>query len=230
MGQRTPQLVQRDELWVGRRNLGDPLTYWDAKNRDLATAVPHVDGAWHQLTDEMVREMAEVWTVRDNHGPIFTLRRYTAADDLSFDVIATDGAPLATFYVDAGLLHDEVVVRDAAAAPVGEIVTDDGVHELRELHGSTLAEARRVLERGGGDGTEQIWHVHIDSRGDTLFDRRVLAATPLVCLLTGHPKREWDPDSVLGVALLMAFPPAGMLVLAAERTLDGLYWLRRKLN
>lgn len=182
------------------------------------------------LADVVMREIAGAWTVHDEAGPLFELRRYDAADDLSFDVVEPGGAPLATFVVDAGLIHDEVVVRDGTSAPVGEIVTDDGVHELRELHGSALAESRRVLERAGGDATEQIWDVAIHAEGDRLFDRRVLVAAPLVCLLTAHSKREWDPDSTVGVALLVAFPPAGLLVLAVERTLDGLYWLRRKLN
>lgn len=182
------------------------------------------------LADLVVRQVTEAWTVKDGDGPLFGLRRYEATEDLSFDVVDPDGEPLATFLVDARLLHDEVVVRDGSSAPVGEVVTDDGVHELRELHGSLLAESRRVLERPGGEPTEQIWQVVIHRGGDELFDRRVLVAAPLVCLLTVHAKREWDPDSTLGAALLVAFPPAGLLVLAVERTLDGLYWLRRKLN
>ena len=123
------------------------------------------------LTDLVVREVDEAWTVRDADGPIFALRRYEAAEDLSFDVVDPEGNSLATFLVDARLLHDEVVVRDGSSAPVGEVVTDDGVHELRELHGSLLAESRRVLERPGGEPTEQIWEVVIHQEGDRLFDR-----------------------------------------------------------
>ncbi len=214
---------------MGRRGLGEPITYW-ATGPDLATAVPEDEGTLAMLADDLMRRVADAWTIKDEKGAIFELRRYEAAEDRSFDVVDPGGERLATFVVDAGLIHDEVVVRDGTSAPLGEIVTDDGVHELRELHGSLLAESRRVLERPGGDPTEQVWQVIIHPEGDRLFDRRVLAAAPLVCLLTSHAKREWDPDSAVGVGLLIAFPPARLLVLAVERTLDALYWLRRKLN
>lgn len=218
------------ELYVGARSLGAPLRYWRDDGPDLARVVAEDESTLAMLAESVLRPIADAWTVEDDDGVLFTLRRYEAADDLSYDVVAPDGEALATFLVESRIVHDEVVVRDGTSAPVGEIVTDDGVHELRELHGSVLAESRRVLERPGGDPIDQIWHVAIDPRADHVFDRRVLVAAPLVCLLTGHPKREWDPDSTVGVGLLVAFPPAGILVLAVERTLDGLYWLRRKLN
>jgi hypothetical protein len=223
-------LLQERELYVGPRTLAAPITFWHGDGPDLGRVAWHDESTLAMLADAVMRDVAEACTVRDADGPLFDLRRYEAADDLSFDVVDPAGISLATFYVDTGFIHDEVVVRDGTSAPVGEVVTDDGVHELRELHGSALADSRRVLERAGGDPTEQIWEVVIHPEGDDLFDRRVLVATPLVCLLTSHSKREWDPDSTIGVGLLIAFPPAGALVLAVERTLDGLYWLRRKLN
>jgi len=223
-------LLETEELFAGRRDLAAPITYWSI-GPDIATAVPQDDeGMLAMVADDLLREVADAWTIEDEKGPIFELRRYEAAEDRSFDVVDPDGEPLATFLIEAGLVHDEVVVRDGTSAPLGEIVTDDGVHELRELHGSLLAESRRVLDRAGGDPTEQIWRLVIHPEGDRLFDRRVLVAAPLVCLLTSQAKRTWDPDSEVGVGLLIAFPPAGLLVLAVERTLDGLYWLRRKLN
>ncbi|MDQ6927964.1 MAG: hypothetical protein M3159_04790 [Actinomycetota bacterium] len=224
------RVLAATELHVGPRTLGAPLTYWEPGGQDIANITRHDERALAMVADVVMRDVAGAWTVFDKDGDLFELRRYEAADDLSFDVVEPGGTPLATFYVDAGLIHDQVIVRDGTSAPVGEIVTDEGVHELRELHGSALAESRRVFERPGGDGIEQVWDVIIHPEGDRLFDRRVLVAAPLVCLLTAHSKREWDPDSAVGVALLVAFPPAGFLVLAVERTLDGLYWLRRKLN
>jgi hypothetical protein len=51
-----------------------------------------------------------------------------------------------------------------------------------------------------------------------------------VCHLIGRPKRHFDPDSTISASLLVAVPPVGGVMIVAERVMDGLYWLRRKLD
>ncbi len=228
------RLLTEDHLSVGAYEPGETMTYWDANGHELARVrpaddegVPIVD----LLKDHVAREPAGAWDVTDRHGVVFSLRRYEGADHPSYDVIVDGDRVLGTFFVEGGLIHQHVVVRDDAAAPVAEIETHRRVHELRERHGERLAACRRTVDPLGNDVDDEVWSVDIEPHvGAAALDRRVLIAAPLVCHLIGHPKRTLDPDSEVAQLLLITFPPAGAVLLAAERVMDGLYWMRRKLD
>ena len=44
------------------------------------------------------------------------------------------------------------------------------------------------------------------------------------------PKRQFDSGSEIAIALVIAVPPVGLVVAAAERAVDGLTWVRRRLE
>jgi hypothetical protein len=208
------------------------MTYWDANGHELARVRPVDDGASpiiDLLADYTLREPAEAWDVTDRNGVVFSLRRYEGADHPSYDVIVDGDRVVGTFFAEGGLVHQHVLVRDDAAAPVAEMDTHHRVHELRERDGDLLAACRRTVDPLGNDVDDEVWSVDIEAHAGAL-DRRVLVAAPLVCHLISHSKRQFDPDSTIGSLLLVAFPPAGGILLAVERVMDGLYWLRRKLD
>jgi hypothetical protein len=219
-------LLEADDLFVGARETGAPLTYW-RKHKDLARVTPAEPAS--VLTDELVRQTAEAWQVTDHAGTIFAVRRYEAAEHPSYDVVDPDGEPLATFFCEGGVLHEHVLVRDSAAAPVAHMDTRRHVHEITELHGERLASCRRMFDPAGNDAHDEVWSVHIEKAGHVL-DRRALVAAPLICHLIGHRKRHVDPDCMIAGGLTLAFPPAGLALFAVERAVDGVYWLRRKLD
>ena len=223
-------LLEPDELFVGAKSTGAPLTYWDNDQRDLAAVAGTEPTTLRDLlSDELVRRTAEAWQVTDDRGPVFLVRRYAASDHPSYDIVDPSGDVLATFFCEGGLLHEDVVVRDDATAPVAELRTRRHVHELRELHGLRLASCRRTFDPAGNDPHDEVWSVRIEPHADVL-DRRALVAAPLVCHLIGHPKRHIDPDCTIAGALLVTVPPVGAVLIGVERAIDGLYWLRRKFD
>src|SRR3954463_8064701 len=103
------RLLDRERLFVGEQVPGRPITYWDANGTDVAYVSSRDPvGLVDLLGDEIVRHTAEAWEVSDDEGVVFRLRRYDAADHPSYDVIAGDGAPLATFLCEGGVLHEHV--------------------------------------------------------------------------------------------------------------------------
>src|SRR5438067_2265066 len=216
-------LLEADELFVGARETGAPLTYWAGK-KDLAWVDPLEPASI--LTDELVRQTAEGWEVKDGAGPVFALRRYEAADHPSYDVLAPDGTPIATFFCEGGMLHEHVLIRDAATAPVAEMRTRHHLHEITELHGERLAACRRVFDPAGNDTHDEVWGLTIERAAAGPLDRRALVPAPLVCHLIGHPKRHIDPDCMIAGTLPLALPPVGGAMIAVERAADGVYWLR----
>ena len=208
------------------------MTYWSGEGPDLASvrAVEgdNLPGLVDMVKDEVVRKLAEAWEIVDEDGVVFSLRRYEGADLPSFDVVDDDRV-VGTFFHEGGLVHQHVIVRDDAAAPVAEIDTHHHVHRVEERHGAELAACRRTFDGAGNDPTADVWSVDIEK--DTgVLDRRVLVAAPLVCNLMVRPARHFDPDSTIATSLLIAIPPVGGVMLVAERVMDGLYWLRRKLD
>ena len=235
---RTRPLLATDDLFVGARTPGVArVTYWDGKGTELAQAVaehatrhnPVVDEMLRNVTDTAVRTIDESWTISDRIGPMFTIRRYRAADHPSYDVVADDGGVLATFFCDGGVIHQHVIVRDDAAAPVAAVTVHHHVHELRMLHGDRVASCNRVRDPLGNDTSDEVWHLHVEPDTD-LMDRRALVAMPLVCHLMAFPKRHIDPDCTLAVAALVVVPPVGAVAIAVERAVDGVLWLRRRLD
>jgi hypothetical protein len=208
------------------------MTYWSGEGPDLADVRP-VDGEnlpalVDMVKDEVVRKLAEAWEIVDDNGVVFSLRRYAGADHPSFDVVDDDRV-LGTFFHEGGLVHQHVIVRDDASAPVAEIDTRRHVHRLEERHGAELAACRRTFDGAGNDPTADVWSVDIE-RDSGALDRRVLVAAPLVCNLMVRQARHFDPDSTIATSLLIAVPPVGGVMIVAERVMDGLYWLRRKLD
>jgi len=220
-------------MYVGARQTGAPLTYWSHDGVELACVHPVAEDDLSPIVDfikdEVVRELCEAWNVTDEHGVVFSLRRYEAADHPSYDVVVDDDRSVGTFFYEGGLVHERVIVRDDASAPVAEIETHDHIHALNERHGSHLARCRRTFDPPGNDVGDEVWSVDIERAPDSL-DRRVLVAAPLVCHLIGRPKRHFDPDSAIATSLLIAVPPVGGVLIVAERAMDGLYWLRRKFD
>jgi len=227
------RILTEDHLNLGSRTGGSRITYWTGEGPDLATVRPVGDEDLPPLVDlvkdEVVRELAEAWDVVDDDGVVFSVRRYKAADHPSYDVVVDDDRVAGTFFYEGGVVHQHVIVRDDASAPVAEIDTRDHVHHLRARHGADLAACRRTYDPSGNDEIGEIWSVDIEGDSGTL-DRRVLVAAPLVCHLIGRPKRHLDPDSTIAASLLIAVPPVGGVMIVAERVMDGLYWLRRKFD
>jgi hypothetical protein len=226
-------LLNQDHLNVGSRTGSGRITYWTGEGPDLAHVKPIGEGRLPDLVDmvkdEVVRTLAEAWDVVDDDGVVFSLRRYEGADHPSYDVVVDGDRVAGTFFHEGGLVHQHVIVRDDASAPVAEIDTRDHVRHVHRLHGPELAACRRTYDPSGNDELGEIWSVDIE--GDTgALDRRVLIAAPLVCHLIGHAKRHFDPDSTIAASLLIAIPPVGGAMIVAERVMDGLYWLRRKLD
>ena len=227
------RILTEDHLNVGSRTGGGRLTYWTGDGPDVA----EVRGVGeHDLSlitdfvkDEVIRELAEAWDVVDDDGTVFSLRRYQGADHPSYDVVVDGDRVAGTFFHEGGLVHQHVIVRDDASAPVAEIDTEHHVRRLRERHGTELAACRRTFDPSGNDEAGEIWSVDIEDDVGSL-DRRVVIAAPLVCHLIEHRKRHFDPDSTIATSLLIAVPPVGGAMLVAERVMDGLYWLRRKLD
>ena len=227
------RLLTEDHLNVGSRTGGSRITYWTGTGADLAT-VRAVGGAdlpelVDMVKDEVIRKLAEAWHVDDEDGTVFALRRYEGAAHPSFDVVVDSDRVAGTFFHEGGLVHQHVIVRDDASAPVAEIETRHHLHLLRERHGAELAECRRTFDPAGNDPTGEIWSVDITDETGSL-DRRVLVAAPLVCHMIAHQERTFDPDSTIAASLLIAVPPVGGAMILAERVMDGVYWLRRKLD
>ena len=225
-------LLDEDHLFVGAYEAGETLTYWDADGHELARVLPVDDDlpdVVHMLREQVLRELAEAWDITDRHGVVFSLRRYEGADHPSFDVVVDDDLVIGTFFCQGGLVHQHVVVRDDASAPVAEMETHHRVHELRERHGELLAACRRTFDPSGNNADDEVWSVEIGPHAGAL-DRRVLVAAPFVCHLISPSRRHLDPDSEIATALCVAVPPVGGALIVAERVMDGLYWLRRKLD
>ena len=228
-----PPLLNQDHLNVGSRTGGSRLTYWTGEGPDLAIVRPVDDDKLPELVDmfkdEVVRKLDEAWNIVDDDGTIFSLRRYGGADHPSYDVVVDGDRVAGTFFHEGGLVHQHVIVRDDAAAPVAEIDTRHHVRHIHRFTGAELAACRRTYDPSGNDELGEIWEVDIEGDLGSL-DRRVVVAAPLVCHLIEHRKRHFDPDSTIATSLLIAVPPVGGPMLVAERVMDGLYWLRRKLD
>jgi hypothetical protein len=226
-------LLNQDHLNVGSRTGGGRITYWTGDGPDLAVVEPvgahDLPELVDMVKDEVVRKLAEAWDIVDDGGAVFSLRRYQGADHPSYDVVVDGDRVAGTFFHEGGLVHQHVIVRDDASAPVAEIDTRDHVRHVHRLHGADLAACRRTYDPSGSDEAGEIWSVDIERDASSL-DRRVLIAAPLVCHLIGHRKRHLDPDSTIAASLLIAVPPVGGVMILVERVMDGLYWLRRKFD
>src|SRR5207302_3766175 len=95
------RILTEDHLCVGAQEPGAPLTYWSDAGAELARVHPVSDDDLSPMVDmikdEVIRALAEAWNVTDEHGTVFSLRRYEAADHPSYDVVVDEDRVVGTF-------------------------------------------------------------------------------------------------------------------------------------
>lgn len=120
----------------------------------------------------------------------FHVEAYAAVDRGGWGVFAPDGQPLAT-YVDDG---DEMVIREAASAPVASLRPMHGRWELVETGGGSLGLCWREAQLFTETIDERYGLVVFDR--PSLLDQRALVAAPLVCWLRWYRGSRPRPLSV----------------------------------
>lgn len=232
---RRSRLLERDELYVGRPGLGDPFAYRDVDGDVLARVdVLQVEkGARLDavLAGEGGDHADERWLVVDDRHdePLFFVERYRPADRPSYGVFTPEGVHLATFLAEGSHLHKNFVVREAASAPVAAIRVRRHRHVIVEADGTEVGWCWRAFSAFAGDDDDEVWGLRLEQPAE-LLDRRALVAAPLVCHLAAFPKRRVDRGGEIAVFLVTAVPPVGLAVGAIERAVDGMLWLRRRLD
>jgi hypothetical protein len=230
---RASKLLSLDEVYVGRPGLGEDFAYRDAGGHIVADVeVLHLDEASRVealVAGDPSRHVDERWVVLEHERPVFFVERYQPAEDPAFGVFDPDGVHLATFLSEGGLLHRNVLVREAASAPAATISVHHHRHVLTELDGRELGWCWRVFSAVGNDNDDEVWGLKFECE-PALLDRRALVAAPLVCHLLAFPKRRADSGSEVAIALFIAVPPVGLAVAIAEHVIDGLYWIRRRFD
>jgi hypothetical protein len=226
------RLLELDEVYVGSPQLGEVFAYWDVAGQILAsvdilhTADSKVDAL---LARESTRHVDERWVVSVGEEPVFFVEQYRAAAGSSYGVFGPEGDPLGTFLAEGGVLHRDVVVREATSAPVATMRVRHHRHVITHASGVEVGYCWRAFAAVGNDDNDELWGLRLDAEAD-LLDRRALVAAPLVCHLMAFPKRHFDSGGEIGIVLLETVPPVGLVVVGVERALDGLYWLRRRLD
>jgi hypothetical protein len=235
-GARRPlPLLELDELYVGRPSLGAVFAYRDAAGKVVGDVdvlhTPENSKLGALLAGESTRHVDERWVVVHKEKPVFFVEQYRATGKSSYGIFDPDGAPLGTFVSDGGVLHHNVVVREASSAPVATMRVRHHRHVITHASGAELGWCWRAFSAIGNDEDDEVWGLRLDPDADAeLLDRRALVAAPLVCHLMAFPKRHVDSGGEIGIVLLETVPPVGLVVVGIERTLDGLYWLRRRLD
>jgi hypothetical protein len=225
--------LEVDEVYVGSPSLGAVFAYRDAGGEVLADVeVLHIPE--HTKLDALIagesrRHVDERWVVVADEEPVFFVEQYRATGKASYGVFDPDGGSLATFVPEGGIVHREVLVREASSAPVATIRADHHRHVITSADGYEIGYCWREFSSFGSDEDEDVWGLRILEEPD-LLDRRALVAMPLVCQLLAYRKRHFDRGGEIGIILLETVPPVGLAVIGVERALDGLYWLRRRLD
>lgn len=227
------RLLDVDELFVGRPSLGAVFAYRDATGEVLADVkvlhTPEHTKLDALLAGESTRHVDERWVVVHDGEALFFVEQYRATGHSSYGVFGPDGDSLGTYVSEGGLLHHNVVVREAATAPVATIQVRHHRHVITHANGDEIGYCWRAFVTIGNDEDDEVWGLQLETDAD-LLDRRALVAAPLVCHLMAFPKRHFDSGGEIGVLLIETVPPVGLAVVGIERTLDGLYWLRRRLE
>lgn len=228
-----PLFLDVDELYVGSPTLGGVFAYRDAGGEVLATVevlhLPEHSKLNARVAGESARHVDERWVVAENERPVFYVERYRAAGSPAYGVFGPDGGSLGTFMSEGGALRREVVVREASSAPVATMRTHQHRHVITHASGAELGYCWRAFSAVDNEDDDEVWGMVIEADGD-LLDRRALVGAPLVCHLMAYPKRHFDRGGELGLVLLETVPPVGLAVMGVERAVDGLYWLRRRLD
>lgn len=226
------RLLEVDELYVGSPTLGAVFAYRDAAGEMLADVeVLHTPD--HSKLDALVagesmRHVDERWVVVCDEKPLFFVEQYRPVGR-SYGVFDPQGESLGTYVSEGGALHRDVVVREASSAPVASIHVSHHRHVITSASGVELGYCWRAFSAIGNDENDEVWGLVLEAEGD-LLDRRAIVAAPLICHLMAFPKRHIDSGGELGIILLETLPPVGLVVLGVERAVDGLYWLRRRLD
>jgi hypothetical protein len=229
---RRSRLLEEDELYVGRPSLGAVFAYRDANGEVVAgVEVLHTDedsklGAL--VAGESMRHVDEQWVVVEHDRPVFYVERYRVTDE-SYGVFDPEGGPLGTYVSEGGVLHHNLVVREASSAPVATVRVSYHRHVITQADGTEIGYCWRAFSAVGNDEDDEVWGLRVEAEAE-LLDRRALVAAPLVCHLMAFPKRHIDSGGEIGIVLLETVPPVGLAVVAIERAVDGLYWLRRRLD
>lgn len=233
MTERRHRLLEADEVFVGRPELGAEFAYRDRYGKVLADVdvlhTPDDSKVAALLAGESTRHVDERWVVADKDDVLFFVERYRAAGGPSYGVFDPDGGPLGTFVAEGGVLHHNVVVREASSAPVATIRVHHHRHVITHADGTEVGYCWRAFSAIGNDENDEVWALRLEDDAD-LLDRRALIATPLVCHLMAFPKRRFDSGGEIGIVLFETVPPVGLAVVVVERAVDGLYWLRRRLD
>lgn len=231
-GASTLRLLELGEVYVGRPTLGEVFAYWDGNGEILATIeVLHTaeSKVGALLAGESIRHVDERWVVIADAEPLFFVEQYRAGGSSSYGAFDPGGDPLGTFVSEGGVLHREVVVREASSAPVATIRVRHHRHVITHANGVEIGYCWRAFSAVGNDEDDELWGLRLLAEAE-LLDRRALVAAPLVCHLMAFPKRHFDSGGEIGIVLLETVPPVGLAVVGVERALDGLYWLRRRLD
>jgi hypothetical protein len=227
------RLLEVDELFVGRPVLGADFAYRDASGEVLADVevlhTPEHAKLDALLAGESTRHVDERWVVVHDGEPLFFVEQYRATGGSSYGVFSPDGDSLGTYVSEGGVLHHNVVVREASSAPVATIRVRHHRHVITHANGAEIGYCWRAFVAIGNDEDDEAWGLRLEGDAD-LLDRRALVAAPLVCHLMAFPKRHFDSGGEIGILLVETVPPVGLAVVVIERTLDGLYWLRRRLD
>lgn len=226
------RLLELDEIFVGSPQLGENFAYWDTNGEVLAgIEVLHTPDSkvGALLAGESMRHVDERWVVIADDEPLFFVEQYRAAGSSSYGVFDPGGDALGTFVSEGGVLHREVVVREASSAPVATIHVRHHRHVITHANGTQIGYCWRAFSAVGNDEDDELWGLQLEGDAE-LLDRRALVAAPLVCHLMAFPKRHLDSGGEIGILLLEVVPPVGMVVVGVERALDGLYWRRRRLD
>ncbi len=227
----TGPLFDVEEIYVGCPAIDQILAYRDREFNVLATVEREftddskVDAL---LAGDGTRHVDERWVVCRDDEQVFSVERYLAAEHPSYAVFDPTGTPLGAFVCSGGLIRRDVVVREGGSAPVAIIHVAHHRHVITETDGDEVGWCWRAFS-GVGDDENEVWGLRVEERPD-LLDQRVLLAAPLVCHLMDNSRRHVDRDCTVACLLAIAAPPVGLPLLAAERAVDALYWLRRHLD
>jgi hypothetical protein len=229
------RLLEADQLFVGRPGLGAVFAYRDASGEILAEVkvlhTPENSKLSALAAGESMRHVDERWVVVEEDDALFFVERYRATGKSSYGVFDPQGAPLGTYLSEGGVLHHDVVVREASSAPVARIRVSHHRHVITHANGDEIGVCWRAFSAFGNDEDDEVWGLRLAVGAEAeLLDRRALVAAPLVCHLMAFPKRHFDSGGEIGIILVETVPPIGLAVVVVERTLDGLYWLRRRFD
>jgi len=160
------RLLEVDEIFVGRPALGAEFAYRDADGEVLADVqvlhTPENSKLGAMLAGESTRHVDERWLVVHDEAPVFFVERYRASGSSSYGVYDPEGGPLGTYVAD-GMLHRNVVVREASSAPVATIRVSHHRHVITQADGTELGWCWRAFSAIGNDEDDEVWGLRLEA-------------------------------------------------------------------